>query len=417
MNRTPSGYYGDKNSVAPYSLKVYTPIKAGQVFVKEITDKARGWQRSIRLNGGYWIGKFTLQGTLAELTDIFYNWLDYHVVESVGGVSNWNGSIYEMTLNTANASRVRSLDQMYNHVRSKYGSSSITSAASIQASIDRYGQKEAIENVGDIDATSAAARRDSYLKERGWPWARPQASGRGMGPSLDVVVCGYVFKMNYRHTTTADDSTSNIGAWISSIRSTDCAEFTYAGSLAANATSIKLTVEDYTRCWDLISKLVKIGDASGNLYRAWMGSSRRFHYEQISTTPLYYIVKGQIQSNLAATESINPWKVQPGVYRDMDYPVSTTEPGSYLADVRDMIVEEVTCGVNSGLSWQALDFSESEQLAALQDAIGAQATPGAGGSVVRSVTDEMLARMGVSRAKWAKMTPTQRRALKKKKLK
>ena len=33
--------------------------------------------------------------------------------------------------------------------------------------------------------------------------------------------------------------------------------------------------------------------------------------------------------------------------------------------------------------------------------------------VVRSVTDEMLRNMGVTRAQWAKMTPKQRRALKK----
>jgi len=30
-------------------------------------------------------------------------------------------------------------------------------------------------------------------------------------------------------------------------------------------------------------------------------------------------------------------------------------------------VEEVSVGVNSGLSWQALDFSESAQLAAYQE--------------------------------------------------
>lgn len=41
-------------------------------------------------------------------------------------------------------------------------------------------------------------------------------------------------------------------------------------------------------------------------------------------------------------------------------------------------------------------------------------TPGAGGgTVVRSVTDEMLKRMGITRAKWAKLTPAQRRARRK----
>jgi hypothetical protein len=390
-------------SIAP-NLVLYTSQKPGpSSFVRDITREAEGWQRSLRLNGGYWIGKYTVRGkTLEELTRMFYNELDYIVIEYVNGLVSWGGYIHEMTLNTPNASRIRSLDQVWNHVRVQYGSSSITAAASTQASIDRYFQKEYIENVGDIDSTAATARRDTFLKERSWPWARPQGNRGGNEPSLDVVVCGYIFKANFKHTTTADDSTSNVGEWIDDIVGTDLSGTIYKGILAANATSIKKTVTDYTRCWDLISKLVKIGDASGNLYRAYLTLGLRLNYEQISKTPLYYIVKGQIQSNLAAAEAVNPWLVQPGVFRDMDAPVGTTEPGSYLDDMRDMIVEEVTCGVNSGLSWQALDFSESEQLAALQDALvgGGGAGGAGGGSGGRTITDEQLEKWGLTRKQW-----------------
>ena len=416
QNRSSSWGLGEQ---ARRTLTLWTPVKQGQQFVRDITAEAEGWQRSIRLNGGYWIGKYTVRGkTLAELTDMFYNLLGWHVQESVQGVMSWEGMIYEMVLNTPNASRVKSFDQMYNLGRVKYidgaGADQLSSVYSQATSRDRYGSRVFIGDVGKLGSTAAETLGATYLAEHAWPWARPQASGRADTVSLDITVCGYIFTANWRWSYVVADTTSTIHDEIQSIVTTFCDDYLLEGTLAANTTSIERIVGDDEPGWMLMHKMVKAGDASGNLYRAFVGSGRRFYYEQVSKTPQYYIVKGQIQSSVAAAETINPWTVQPGVFRDMDFPVSTTEPGSYLDDVRDMIVEEVTCGVNSGLSWQALDFSESEQLAALQDALGEQAAGGSGGTVVRSVTDEMLAKMGVSRAKWAKMTPKQRRALKKK---
>jgi hypothetical protein len=159
-----------------------------------------------------------------------------------------------------------------------------------------------------------------------------------------------------------------------------------------------------------MQKFIKAGDASGNLYRGYVGNGRYFYYEQVSKTPDYYIVKGRLSERLVAAEALNPWFVRPGVFRDMDYPVSTTEPGSYMDDVRDILVDEVSVGVNSGLTWQALDFSESAQLAAFQELAkgaaagqaggGAGGGGGGGGGGGRTISDAQLAKWGLTRQQW-----------------
>lgn len=397
------------------SLLLYSPVLLGANFALDLTKKAQSWRRTIRLQGGYWQGTFRIVAPLPELVDYFYNWLGWHLEESVQGVKSWEGMIYELVLNTPNASRVRSLDKLANHVRMKYvngaGADQITSAASVQASIDRYGQREEIQDAGKFDSVSAEAMRASYLAEYAWPWGRPQASGGEDSASLDVTVCGYVFTANWRHTTQANDATDTVHDWISDILTNDCATWLSVGTLEANTTSIERSVDDYKRCWELMQDVIGVGDASGNLYRLFVGNNRYVYYELVNKIPDYYVVKGEICERLAATEAMNPWFVKPGIFRDMDYPVSYMEQGSYLNNVRDVLVEEVSCGVGSGLTWQALDFSESAQLAALKEISGrgaANSPGGRGGSFDRTISDEQLEKWGMNRREWWAIKATEK---------
>ena len=44
-----------------YSLLLFQPIKTsdeGSRFIGDITDIATDWRRSIRMQGGYWLGSF-----------------------------------------------------------------------------------------------------------------------------------------------------------------------------------------------------------------------------------------------------------------------------------------------------------------------------------------------------------------------
>ena len=267
----------------------------------------------------------------------------------------------------------------------------------------------------NADSGAAAAKAATYLGEHCWPWAIPQAAGIGDQVSLDVTVCGYIFTANWRHASTADNATDTFHDWIQATLNDDCDTYLVEGRIWNNLSTIKRSIDGYERAWDLIRRIVEAGDATGALMRAYVNNDRYFDYEAVGTTPDYYIVKGLICNRIEATEAMNPWFVQPGIFRDMDYPLSYGEPGASRTNVRDILVEEITVGVTSGLTWQALDFSESAQLAAYMELSNwhAGSGGGGGGDGNRSITDAMLAKMGVSRARWAQLTPAQRRKLKK----
>lgn len=398
-----------------YNARIFTPVKQGKTFVADITKFQDDYRRTVRLQGGYWQAVMTIRKPLGELIEIFNNWLGFHFEESVGGVITWEGMVYEMTLNLPYSSRVKTLDKMSNYVKATYtsGSSTATTAAAQQAqSIARYGRKEELLSLDQLNSTTATALRDTYLAESAWPWPRPQDQGGGDEATLDIICCGYVFCMNWRYTTTADNSSSNVGAWISSIITTDCADFIVAGSLAANSMSLTKTLQTPQRCWDQILTLVSLGDVNGNLYRIWVENNRRVHYRQVSKIPEYYIFQGNIVTSMAQDRrSVNQFQVKPGVFRDMDWPITRQDPGSYLTDARDMIIEEVSVGKNSGLSWSSLEFSEAAQIQQ-QKEYEASGTAndgggGGGGGGDRTITDAQLEKWGLTRQEWwaIKATP------------
>lgn len=403
------------DSGAPYVGRVFTSVLADKSFVADITKDQADYRRTVRLQGGYWQANMTLVKPLNELIEIFNTWLGNHYEESVGGSISWEGMIYEMSLNLPRASRIKTLDLLANYVKATYtsGSSTATTAAATQdLSIARYGRKEELLSLDQLNSTTATALRDTYLAENAWPWARAQDRGRGGQASLDIIACGYIFCANWRLTTTADGASSNVGAWIAKIVADDCAEFLLPGGLAANSMTLTRTLQTPQRCWDQLQDLTSLGDASGNLYRMYVENGRRIHYKQVSKTPEYYIVQGQVVTSLAQDRrTLNPYQVKPGVFRDMDWPISIQEPGSYLTDARDMIVEEISVGKNSGLSWRSLEFSEAEQAQqqAEYEASGESGGGGKqGGGGDRTISDAQLEKWGLTRRQWWEIKATER---------
>lgn len=106
-----------------YTLRLYGSVLQADPpnFVMDLTRIAQGWRRSIRSNGGYWLGKFTLSGRDAtELQSAFETWLGYHVREVSGGMTSWEGMVYEMDLVANGVRRRRSLDLVQNAVMTTY---------------------------------------------------------------------------------------------------------------------------------------------------------------------------------------------------------------------------------------------------------------------------------------------------------
>lgn len=106
----------------PFNLRIYSSVldPNGPKFQMDLTRYNVGWRRSIRAQGGYWLGSFRQTGDAAGLQAAFERWLGYHVQETSGGAKTWEGMIYEMDLTVNGVRRRRSLDLMANAVKTTY---------------------------------------------------------------------------------------------------------------------------------------------------------------------------------------------------------------------------------------------------------------------------------------------------------
>ena len=351
-----------------YSLGLYTTVLDGQGEVGEITDLVTGWDRIIRINGGYWQGSFSITDQpMSILEDWLYTYLFYHIEERSGGGTTWEGYIKRMVLDK------------------------------------------------DVDP-----------------------------PVLDVNVCGYVRTANYRHVSVSD-SADQADVYISAILSSDC-ELLSAGDIASNAMDVEQETGIPQRAWDEIKRVTDLGDTSGNLWRSYVYNGRILNYEQVSTTPLYYVRRGvsrvrdlddlwnyidgkyidatneaqsstgvsnadsiakygqkeykiledNVSSTVAAarrdtflneyqwsyprpmfgggemeivaddgTDMVkSPWSMKPGVYRDMQYPVGGSRSSAWLSDRRDFIVDEVRVNADRGVTLSTKFMLQSDVLKA-----------------------------------------------------
>lgn len=417
-----------------FSLKVYTSLIWNNpgVYVEDVTHTAIAWQRSTRLQGGCWQGTFTLSGDLNYLLDWFYNRLGYHVEERSFGTPTWDGQIYEMTLNSKGVSRTRSLDDMENAVTIRVRDAETdvvvnTSVFILAPAIARYGRKETILPIDAFDVATANMFGSNYVTAYGYPRPYAQAGGSafdlGEQPTLDVVVRGYGFTANWQHVgDSADLTTTNINTWIQEIVEDDC-PFLSIGRIHTNARQVLRKLDNDTRSWNQIQYLTRLGDDSGNFYRAFVQPGRLFYYMTLNTSfPSYFVRNGELYTNLnVRLQARNQWAAQPGVYRDLDYPVRRTEYGSLFSDGRDFLVDQVTVGTRSGISWNAIEYTEADQIAAqyeyqqwLEDALLPDESSIDGEPVresrkrTKNRTQKLI--YGIPWDRWVKMSPAQRRA-------
>jgi hypothetical protein len=437
-----------------YSLRAFSPVVVDSTpkFAADLGLAAKGWRRSIRSLGGYWQGRFMLEGSIDELSGLFYNWLEFHLVEQVRGVTTWEGMIYEMELAHGGVKRRRSLDLMANRVRVDYrdvnNEDQETAWASQAQSVARYGQKEEIERLDSMTAPGAEAMRDRLLGELAWPWARPVSVHKTAQTTLSVVACGYAFTANWRYctqtseydseqgtltyaattftdsgqswtawaTTSGDavysvwvvnsdntltwaylgstvsgtqinvyqDQARTTGGWngagitdkaaaayyvrgpaydlITDVVGTDC-EYLSLGKADANLVQVNRVLSNDTRAWDVMRAAVELGDTDGDPWRLYVQSGRKVVYEEIDTTPRYYLRGGSVYDSVGAQVAVSPWLVQPAVVRDMAFTVARAELGSWLDDARDIYVDEVEVDADGQLTLKTGLFSEGEILA------------------------------------------------------
>lgn len=357
-----------------YQLLLYSSVKQGGGFIADITRAAQGWRRSIRMQGGFWQGSFRISAELPLLQEWFYNRLGAHVQERSGGMVSWAGMVYEMELAAGGVRRRRSLDDMSNAVAvlpANWNTRLSSLSWSTQAqSVARYGRKETLITKYS-SATQATAQAARMLEERAYPWPRAVAVGTGNAASLDVTVCGYVFAANWRYIDPQGSywdgtQSENISAWLKRLADAYAAEYLTTTKISTNTVQHQKMIEAPVRCWDYLQELVEVGDADGDPWRLYVDSGRRLNYEQIDLTPYYWLRHDGLYLSAGGQKVVNPYLLRPGVLRDLQYPQARTEPGSMLADARDILIDEVEVNAAGQANLRTAEYSLTDLLA-LQD--------------------------------------------------
>jgi hypothetical protein len=370
-----------------FSLNLFSPVLQGKAPSGDIAGVVTGWERASRLMGGYWMGSFSVSAlTRLELERWFDQLLGWHIEESVSGDVTWEGQVYELDY-VLNGRRERRTLERYkniflaNRTRTNYIDANdepqYTDWAEQAQSVARYGYVEEMFDLDGYDTSAAEAKRATELKRRAWPWRHAVSLSDGLGgpPKLDVRVWGYCHTGNFRFISTDDEGTGNLSDWMSSIFTTDL-QYLTPGKVQANTVQITRKLNTYMRAWDQVVELCSVGDASGNPYRAWVSPGRYVHYAAIDPAVRYLWKDGQILD--LNRQPVHPRRVLPGVVRDLDAPQGRTEPGSFLTDSRDSLVEEVRVDEDGRLHLRNTAYNDADVLALL-DAFLAEDVEGEGG--------------------------------------
>jgi len=364
--------------MSDYILTLFSSVLLGQGFLEDITPRAKGWERSIRLNGGPWLGSFTLEDELPVLMEWFNNRMGDHIEERSGGGLTWSGMIYDMELSAGGVRQWRSLDNMFNKAWAYYvtsgGARLDTGYYQSLPSIARYGAKENVLANTFVNSVNAQSICELYIAENAYPWARPKGISLGSHgkPSLTVGVAGYVYTANWQYLdwTWTDASYIDVDVtihdWLYEVLG-DATRlpFLTRGIVGANTMSVKKYQGTPIRVWDWIQQMLKRGNgatppARTGPYRMYVTQNRVAHIDIVDPTPVYFLQGGKLTDGMGNPLDKTPYQIVPGVVRNLEYPMATIEPGSTLTDFRDILVAEVAVDSAGQLSLRTTETSAEE---------------------------------------------------------
>lgn len=327
--------------------------------VANLTNHAPNWRRTIRACGGFYLGDFTITNeTMApeSIWDLFVSSIGRRIVERTAGIVTWEGEIVQMNCAIDSQSWQITLDpeRFQNKVKVNYtdaatGAQLATAWSEDTDSSDIYGESCYIDTVGDhYDSTIAVARRDRRLIEFAFPQTLPvgeMVSAFTPNPqkaevvTLSVRCAGYYNSMNRRYQE-ADIASTAISSQISTLVGNS--EFVTAGRIETNSDTIAVECAAIPqRLWDLVSELIKVGDASGNRWVGGVYAGREFIYEQAATTVTHYWKDGQLLDKGKCP--MVPSMIMPNivVQASVGIPGALPPGGNVWDNVRNTWVEEV----------------------------------------------------------------------------
>lgn len=328
-----------------------TPIPAGN-----ITNLVTDWTRNRVWMGGDDAGKFTIAGPTWKLVRMFRTWLALDLVETIaGGVESWNGRVVKLVLKAGGAPLTRDITDMYNRVRATVGDGIGTYTSFYQNlySQQAYGKREKWLQPGVESESDAAAQAQAFLSSHAWPFDIPAGSNTARfsrDATLDVYAIGYFKSLNDKiapdeDITPADGVTDALDIVM------DDSYYLTARSMDNNTTPLYNDVE-LIEAGEFTKLLLAVSDSSQNLYRGWVNTRREFYYRQVSATPIYYISGGKFYASSGSSAAIHPRLLQPGVYRNLDVPVTGPNRNSWLEQSNDVWVNSIYLGPDGIPQWQ-----------------------------------------------------------------
>ena len=328
---------------------------ANSVFIANITAQVANFTRSVRLDGGYWIGTFDLLGEPKDLIRVFNEWLGYHLIEQTTAIS-WEGMIYEMEIAHAGVRRRISLEPMYNAVRVRRDDvPSLTAWAVNQPSINRFGRKELV--IKSVSPTSGACDqlRDKVLAETGWPQPQAVAFTNNTGRStLRVTVMGYIATMNWRYSTYSWSGNPSINSVLQYLFANDI-QFITGYVLDNYPLTISDGWTDDTRVYDAVKLLISYGTVATAKHVVTVTAGPHYRVGPVDMTPRFYLRNGVLYGSPASSKSLNPYSVYPAVARDLSWDVPNIATGTIFQSRQDLLIEEVNLNSSGQVALKLAD--------------------------------------------------------------
>ena len=357
-----------------------TPLRSSAIHAVLKPGDYLNLHHSKRFQGGDWDLSLYIPPTAVSI-DLLAEWFNevlmYRVTERAGGGAAWKGFIWEIDLVKAGTRRRRSMSTVWNACKTIYTQDNDSLQAETSYFVDadsvaRYGRREFIEYLDNVTQEEAEAKAQDTLAKTAWPWAKTVAIDDQSQDGLYIMAVGDIFTLNNLYCTVTTEGYSNVDAFITSIVTTD-SQFLNAGSIAANSLSVQREQRRPTRAWDLILRLVEMGDGSGAAFRVSV-TDGLLNYEAFDPTPIY-----EWRTRARGLEAVGgrslTWEAGPGVVRDYTIPAAAAPDGSFLLNMRDTLIDEVQM-------WQG-----SERISTLIDDIGEEALIAAKENYERMMTD------------------------------
>ncbi|MFZ6028043.1 MAG: hypothetical protein ACOYYS_10035 [Chloroflexota bacterium] len=357
-NQSPEDEY------AGYALNIFEPVLQGSRWTANLTSAADNWKRSIVRMGGFWEGGFKLRETRGYLEDFFYTQLGAHLEEKYAGAVTWEGFVGEMD------TPARDRDGWYMDV-SVFGYSHTLPFRYVSIGDETTGNASIwVDEIITADCEYVTARaistntlqvlRSNKNKPRAWdelkriaelgdgtgaPWVIRMDPGRRFVYQAEDTSVQYYVRGGVRRRRSLFQTFNYVsGSYVG----TD--EETHDITPASTAESIR-----------------RFGRIEERLYRDGMPSTAaealRDTYLKENSYPWPRPVgtdrEVKLFNSVGDQVGVSPWVIKPGIVRDLGYSIGGSDYGGWLADQRDIMVDEVVAS-KKGVSLRTWLFEEAD---------------------------------------------------------